>query len=102
MGVQGIAPTLIIMRVALGVSSFDSTVQHSQNVVSGLRFRSFADTTGTGTTSISTNAKPGTVMQLRRTADATPTGSGSGSDRESIEMKGYLATSRVSLGAGEA
>ena len=92
MNVQGIAPTLIIMRVALGVSSFDSTVPHSQNVVSGLRFRSFADTTGTGTTSISTNAKPGTVMQLRRPADATRTGSSS--DRESIEMKGVdLATS---------
>ena len=85
------------MRVALGVSSFDSTVDQSRNAVSCLRFRSFPDTTGTVTTSIS-----GTVMQLWRPADVMRTGSGSREDRESIEMKGYLATSRVSLGGGEA
>ncbi|KAI0716722.1 hypothetical protein C8Q76DRAFT_415707 [Earliella scabrosa] len=84
--IYGIAPTLIIMRVALGVSS-ESTVQQSPTELSGPRWHS-----RTGSSSaISRSNNPRTP--LPSTLDDTLK-----SDGGSMEMMRYMSTSRVILG----
>ena len=80
---QGIASTLIIMRITLGIAH-DSAVQRTPNVLSGSTFHSAGDST--------LQAAGKAIPQVRIRSDAVMK-----ADTDSIEMKPYLSSSRVDL-----